>query len=129
MPRGNRSPDVAAMQAGGREARAINAYLDAIAEPAPFRRGITPAKQLERVENHLAREGLRPSERVVLIQKRMDLQAQQTPEVDLEALTEDFVKYAGSYSERHGISYGAWRTMGVPASVVKRLGLRRSRLA
>ena len=35
--------------------------------------------------------------------------------VDLTALENDFVKAAGPYSQRRGISYAAWRDLGVPA--------------
>ena len=36
-------------------------------------------------------------------------------EVDLGAIEDGFVAVAGSYSERQGISYAAWREVGVPA--------------
>lgn len=71
-----------------------------------------------------------PAKRVELIQKRLDLEAKLVDlqdEVDLEALEEGFVQAAVPYSERKGITYSAWREAGVPAAVLKRAGVRRTR--
>ena len=46
---------------------------------------------------------------------------------DLATLEAAFVEHAGSYSERKGISYAAWREAGVPADVLRRAGISRSR--
>jgi hypothetical protein len=46
--------------------------------------------------------------------------------VDMGALEDDFVKVARSYSDRRGISYAAWREIGVDASVLKKAGLTRA---
>ena len=45
--------------------------------------------------------------------------------VDLSALEADFVKTAAKYAERKGISYAAWRELGVPADVLKKAGISR----
>ena len=37
-----------------------------------------------------------------------------------------FVDVAKSYSDRQGISYSAWREVGVEASVLKRAGIART---
>jgi hypothetical protein len=61
-----------------------------------------------------------------LVQKRLDVERQlAVPTVDLEGLEVGFVEYAGSYGERKGITYAAWREVGVPASVLKAAGIRR----
>ena len=44
---------------------------------------------------------------------------------DLTALEKDFVKSAKSYSQRKGITYGAWREFGVPAEVLRKAGISR----
>jgi len=44
---------------------------------------------------------------------------------DLAALEADFVQVAASYSARKGISYTAWRELGVSADVLKRAGISR----
>jgi hypothetical protein len=46
--------------------------------------------------------------------------------VDLSSLESDFVKTASKYAERKGISYAAWRELGVPADVLKKAGISRS---
>ena len=61
-----------------------------------------------------------------LNQEKIDLQsalkALETPANtdDLEPL---FIEVAKSYSERHNISYGAWRAMGVRPEILKRAGI------
>ena len=60
----------------------------------------------------------------------MDLQSElqsRTDTVDLAALEEEFVKTARTYSERKGISYSAWRQVGVPPSVLARASIARTR--
>ena len=61
--------------------------------------------------------------------ERLDLQAAleaTEATVDLEALEKEFVNAAATYSERKGISYSAWRELGVPGSVLERAGITRS---
>lgn len=45
--------------------------------------------------------------------------------VDLARLEDEFVVHAGAYSDTKGLSYSAWREIGVPAAVLKRAGLSR----
>jgi hypothetical protein len=45
--------------------------------------------------------------------------------VDLLALEPDFVAVAAAYSDRQGISYSSWRTVGVSASVLRAAGVPR----
>ena len=45
---------------------------------------------------------------------------------DISALEDGFVKVAKGYSSRKGISYNAWRTVGVSAAVLKRAGISRA---
>ena len=42
-----------------------------------------------------------------------------------DVLEDEFVDAASGYSQRKGISYTAWRELGVPASVLKRAGIGR----
>ena len=37
-----------------------------------------------------------------------------------------FANVASAYSDRKGISYGAWRSAGVPAAVLKKAGVART---
>jgi len=66
------------------------------------------------------------------IQARLDAQTaydQMTAVVDMEALEEGFVRNAASYSQRKGITWSAWREVGVPASVLAAAGIKRTRKA
>jgi hypothetical protein len=44
----------------------------------------------------------------------------------VERLRKAFVKAARPYSKSKGISYGAWREVGVPADVLRDAGITRS---
>jgi hypothetical protein len=70
------------------------------------------------------------AKRVELIQKRLDLERRLVDlgdPVDLDALEAAFVEAVGPYSDRKGISYPAWREVGVPAATLKEGGLRQTR--
>ena len=45
----------------------------------------------------------------------------------LHRLEADFIKIAKTFGENRGIGYGAWRDAGVPAVVLKRAGVARTR--
>jgi hypothetical protein len=58
----------------------------------------------------------------------MDLRAElesMTAGDDLDELAGEFIEVAANYSERHGISYAAWREAGVPAAVLRDAGIGR----
>jgi hypothetical protein len=44
---------------------------------------------------------------------------------DLTSLERDFVKVAKGYAERKGISYAAWRELGVAPDVLRKAGIAR----
>lgn len=120
----------AALAAGRAESRAVKRYLEALEETKPKRgRRRTKAsieKRLEQIQSELPTAN--PLNRVKLIQERMDLtkelDASQDP-VDISAFEDDFVKNAKSYSDRKGISYAAWRELGIAPAVLKRAGITR----
>jgi hypothetical protein len=69
-----------------------------------------------------------PLKRLQLIQERLDLKEELETagqSVDLSGLEQDFVDAAASYSKRKGISYAAWRELGVEPAVLKRAGIGR----
>ncbi len=75
-----------------------------------------------------ALESATPIRRVQLIQERIDLaRALSVPAetVDISELEDAFVEVAVSYSGRKGITYAAWREVGVPAAVLRRAGISR----
>jgi hypothetical protein len=70
-----------------------------------------------------------PLSRLNLAQERIDLNQEldtMNAKVDVSTLETDFVNVARSYSDRRGISYAAWREIGVDAAVLKRAGLTRA---
>jgi len=46
---------------------------------------------------------------------------------DLKSLEAEFVKIAKRFGENRGIGYGAWRDAGVPAAVLKKARIARTR--
>lgn len=121
----------AAIVRGREENRAIKEYLAATTQRKPGR-PVTAASvkaKLEGIESKLASES-DAVKRLGLIQARRDAQAALANlegSVDLSALEAGFVRHAKAYSDRKGISYGAWREAGVPAPVLKAAGISRAR--
>ena len=112
------------------EVVAVRDYLKALEQNAPRRgRRRTP----ESVERQLAvlegeMEGASVTKRLGLIQQRIDLEAdlealQQTGSVDLSALEAGFATHAAAYGGRRGISYAAWREVGVSSATLKSAGI------
>jgi hypothetical protein len=121
----------AALAEGRDQGRAVRRYLEALEANKPKRgRKRSPdsmKKRLATVENELASAD--PLKRLHLVQERLDLQAAleaTESSVDLDALEKEFVNAASTYSERKGISYSAWRELGVPSSVLERAGITRT---
>ena len=120
----------AAMAQGRVEGRAISSYLDALEQHKPKRgRKRTPEsidKQLADIDAKLdAANGIT---RLTLVQQKLDLQREKESlgaTVDLSKFEEAFVAAAKGYGQRKGISYAAWREVGVPADVLKRAGITR----
>jgi hypothetical protein len=121
----------AAMQAGRSESKAVREYLEALDANRPKRgRPRTEEsvrKRLEALEAEFAEADALT--RLHLLQEQMDLEielASLSAKIDLEALETAFVANAKGYGERKGISYAAWRAIGVEAAVLKRAGISRS---
>lgn len=119
-----------ALAKGRRQARAVRNYLDALERD---KRGgrldeEEVRERIQKLDEQLADEDDRAS-RVELQQKRIDLE-QQLEDLEetqsLEDLEDEFAEVVRDYSARKSISYMAWREEGVPASVLKRGGLKRS---
>ncbi len=122
----------AALAEGRAQGRAIRRYLEAIEAHRPKRgRKRTPdsiRRRLQKLEAEMTYAD--PLRHLQLVQERMDLQTeldQLETTVDLSALEKGFVAAARGYSERKGISYAAWREVGIPAAVLKEAGISRGR--
>jgi hypothetical protein len=121
----------AALAEGRAASRAVRGYLEALESHKPRRgRKRTPdsiRRRLDAIERELEADA-DPLARLHLIQERMDLEdeiGQLSNGVDLAKLEAEFIEVASSYSSRKGISYSAWRELGVPADVLKRAGISR----
>ena len=115
------------------EVAAIRDYLKALEQNAPQRgrKRTTESvgRQLATLEGELA--GASVTKRLGLIQQRIDLEADlealsQAASVDLTALEAGFATYAAAYGGRRGISYAAWREIGVSSATLKSAGIRRN---
>lgn len=121
----------AALAQGRRESRAIKAYLEALGSRRPGRPVTADSvrKRIESIDEKLATEE-DPLKQLDLRQEKLD--AEETlkeveAKEDIDELEKSFVEVAKSYSERKGISYAAWRQVGVPAGVLKDAGIPRTR--
>ena len=121
----------AALAEGRNQGRAVRTYLEALEAHRPKRgRRRTPESiraRLATIESTL--DTADPMKRLQLVQERIDRQAELSAAettVDLSALEDGFVDAAAGYGARKGITYAAWREVGVPAAILKRAGIRRS---
>ena len=120
----------AALAEGRDQGRAVRRYLEALEAHKPKRgRKRTPEsvqKRLVAIDQKLADADALT--RLHLVQERMNLTnelANAGDTVDLEALEDEFVSAAAPYGSRKGITYAAWRSMGVDPAVLRRAGIKR----
>jgi hypothetical protein len=121
----------AALAKGREEGRIVRRYLVALEEQRPKRgRKRTPEtirKRLTAVEAELGHAD--PLSRLHLLQEREDLSSELAridASDDLVAAEKAFVKVARAYGRRKGISYGAWRAVGVSIPVLQKAGITRA---
>jgi len=121
----------AALALGRAEGRTVREYLDGLraSKPKRGRKRTTDSinARLASIDEELAMAD--PLSELKLVQERMDLTtelANMDNGIDLSSLESEFVKVAQGYSERQGISYAAWREVGVEASVLKKAGISRA---
>ena len=112
------------------ENKSVSDYLDALETNRPRRgRKRTADKMKQRLEAIAeALESASPIRRVQLVQERIDLEREivsSAETTDISDLEEAFVQVAVSYSGRKGITYSAWREVGVPSSLLQRAGISR----
>lgn len=114
----------AALAEGRAQGRAVRNYLEALDAHRPKRgRKRTPEsvrKRLDKLDREIAEAEV--VERLQLVQERMDLEREldaMENKVDMTELEAEFVAAARGYSARKGITYAAWREIGVPAATLK----------
>ena len=113
--------------------KAVRDYLDVLAASAPKRGRKRTADSVKARISAIgnAMGDASATKRLGLVQERLDLEAEldamaQADSVDMGDLEAGFVKTATSYGGRRGISYAAWREVGVSAATLKAAGIRRS---
>jgi hypothetical protein len=121
-----------ALARGRSQARAVKNYLRAIETERKRGPKTSPDKLQARIDaaNQQIEQEPDAAKRLELIQQRLDDEetlATLGDEPDVESLEDAFVDAAKGYSERKGISYTAWRELGVPAAVLRRAGVPRTR--
>jgi hypothetical protein len=120
----------AALAEGRDQGRAVRRYLEALEAHKPKRgRKRTPEsvqKRLETINERLADADALT--RLHLVQERMNLETELASTgngVDIQALEDEFVTAAAPYGARKGITYAAWRQLGVDPGVLRRAGVKR----
>jgi hypothetical protein len=121
----------AALAEGRTQSKAVRQYLEALEAHKPKRgRKRTPdsiKKRLNTIEAQL--ESADPLKRLQLVQERMDLTtelANMEDKPDLSAMEKGFTDSAKAYGARKGITYAAWRELGVDPSTLKAAGITRA---
>ena len=123
-----------ALAEGRKHSRAVRAYMEALEANRPKRgRKRTPESIRARLD-HIAEtiDEAAALLRLQLVQERMDLEAELAAlesgnGVDIAQLEAGFVASAATYGESKGITYPAWRQVGVDAKVLKAAGIARTR--
>jgi len=117
-----------AIRQGRLQANVVNAYLESL--QSRQRRYSDPAvlkRRLQRLEDKLSAEA-NPLKALELRQQRLELERRLRSTSDdpgSDELEAQFIKIAREFSDRKGLSYAAWREMGVPTKVLYAAGLRR----
>ena len=119
-----------AMAAGRTMGRTVKAYLTALETNRPKRGRKRTAESINRRLAVIAEtyDDAEPLKRLALAQERMDLERELLTigdKVDMSDLEDEFVKVAKSYAASKGLSYAAWREIGVSADVLRRAGIGR----
>ncbi len=120
-----------ALAEGREQGRVVRRYLEALESHRPKRgRKRTPesvTKRLAAIGEQLTTAD--PLNRLHLVQERLDLERELASSegngADVEELEAGFIEVAAAYGERKGLSYEAWRSIGVAPSVLKAAGIGR----
>ena len=121
-----------ALAEGRRQGQAIRRYLEALEAHRPKRGRKRTSESVERrllaIDEEIQISS--PLDRLHLIQERMDLENELETlqaSVDLDQLEDGFVEAAADYGDRKGITYAAWRELGVSPDLLTRAGIKRTR--
>jgi hypothetical protein len=101
-------------------ARAVRRYVDSIKAGSLAGAGLTRQaieRRMVQIDAELVTAA--PMRELRLVQERYDL-IERAARYERE---DDFVEVARAYSRRHGITYAAWRDIGIPVAVLRRAGV------
>ena len=118
----------AALAQGRVEGRVIRTYLDVVEANRPKRGRKRTVESITKRLNVIKKEliSVDSVSKLRLTQERMDLERElkvKKSSSDISKLEGQFVKVAKAYSDRNGITYTAWREIGVQPVVLKRAGI------
>jgi len=111
----------------------VDRYLSAVNTPKRRGRKVSKASLVSRLADARGRaKSATGVDKVLASQEVRDLEVriaamEQAAGEDLKSLEAAFVKIAKRFGENRGIGYGAWRDAGVPAVVLKKAGVARTR--
>lgn len=121
----------AALAEGRAQGRVVRAYLEALEthKPKRGRKRTTDSitRRLAAIEEEI--QDADALKRLQLTQERLNLETELESAqdgVDLDSLEQEFIEVAKGYAQRKGISYAAFRELGVPASTLKQAGISRA---
>ncbi|MCB1258292.1 MAG: hypothetical protein KDB26_14365 [Microthrixaceae bacterium] len=123
---------LAAMGRGRRASASVGAYLEALEQHKPKRGRRVSAEELEaRIDKtkDIAANSTSALQRLNATQELIDLERRleeaRAPKIDLSALEKGFVEFGATYASSKGISYEAFRAVGVPPAVLKAAGIQK----
>jgi hypothetical protein len=132
-PRKMSAAHKAALAEGRQVSAIVDRYLSALHVPKQRGRKVSLASLQQRLDATEAKlKHATGVARLTAAQDLRDLRAR-VAEVaaagtrDIKSLEAAFVRVAKKFGEKRGIGYGAWRDAGVPAQVLKKAGVRRTR--
>ena len=111
----------------------VDRYLSAVNTPKRRGRKVSKAALVQRLADARAKaKSSTGVDKVLAAQDVRDLEIRianmdSANGGDLKSLEAAFVKIAKRFGENRGIGYGAWRDAGVPAVVLKKAGVARTR--
>ncbi len=117
---------------GREQSRIVREYLNTL---GPARRGRKrTAESVERKLQQVMEQLSTATDPLTRLQlhaeaERLEHELGDFEEVDAAEIEQEFVRVAADYSKRKGISYNAWRNLGVPASVLREAGVSRAYVA
>lgn len=120
-----------ALAIGRAESRTVRTYLEALRRNRPKRGRKRTPESIRRRLNTIDVEysTADPITQLKLAQEKLDLAIElndMDSAKDIGPLEKEFIKVAKSYGERNGITYTAWREIGVDPAILKKAGISRS---